>query len=156
MKLYPLFLHSFSIINSITSQDPTLLALTHNQGGGVWICTAVSWISSISWFSAKYDVKPSSFAESQNGHPACRVSSSAGESGRCHVALGLGRWAAPNHALPLQVSQVYPVVVTPLARKISVNDFTVQLLNDFLESPDDDDAINENPNHSAIPTSERS
>ena len=86
-------------------------------------------------------MKPSSFAGSSNGHPACRVSSSAGESGRCHVTLGLGRRAAPNHALHLQVSQVYPIVVTPLSRKISVNDFTVQLLKDFVESPDDVDAI---------------
>ena len=99
------------------------------------------WISGISWFSSKFDVKPSSFAGSSNGHPACRVSSSAGESGRCHVALGLGRRAAPNHALHLLVSQVYPVVVTPLSRKISVNDFTVQLLKDFVESPDDVDVI---------------
>lgn len=112
MKLYPLFIYSFS----------------YNPKSGI---------------SSKFDVKPSSFAGSSNGHPACWSLCRRERAVSCRVRSGSTGSSKPRTAVAsfTSFSFVYPVVVTLLSRKNSVNDFTVQLLKDFVESPDDVDAI---------------
>ena len=73
-----IFYHQFN-----NRTHPTLLHSHTKKGEGYGYVQCMNIWDLMTWFSSKFDVKPSSFVGSSNGHPACRVSSSAGESGRC-------------------------------------------------------------------------